>query len=277
MAIDLHSHSRYSDGSDTPAEIVATARAKGLTALALTDHDLLDGLDEARAAAGDEIEFVPGTELSVDWHEMGMHLLVYWIGPDTPLADRLDEIQQGRSDRNIEMVATLNDMGIDITIEQLQEEAGVGVIGRPHFAAILVRAGVVDSIGAAFDQYLAAGRPAYRPRIRLDAAEAVRLAWESEAVPVVAHPHTLADGSQEFTHVLPELAELGIAGIESHYVEYTPDLRLDLARRVTDLGLVATGGSDYHGTYKPGIDLGTGKGDLSVPESCLEQLAARRS
>jgi len=277
MAVDLHTHSRYSDGSDSPAEIVAEAKALGLDAVALTDHDLLDGIDEAVDAAGTDIELVPGTELSVQWEGKAMHLLAYWVGHDSPLADRLDEIQRGRMARNHEMVEALVGLGIDITMEELEAEAGIGVIGRPHFAAILVRKSAVKTIGEAFDQYLAVGRPAYRPRVRVEAAEAMELTRRSGAVPVVAHPHTLADDADEFSHIFPRFAELGAVGIECYYVEYPRDQRERMAAAVEDLGLVATGGSDYHGTYKPGVALGWGKGDLVVPDSCLERLAERRS
>jgi len=276
MAVDLHTHSRYSDGSDTPTEIVTGAKSIGLSAIALTDHDLLDGIDEAARAAGTDIEFVPGTELSVQWEDKAMHLLAYWVGHDSPLAGRLDGIRQGRMARNHEMVEALVGLGVDISMEELEDEAGVGVIGRPHFAAILVRKKAADTIGDAFDKYLATGRPAYRARSRIEATEAIGLAQESGAVSVVAHPHTLADGADEFSHLLPRFAELGVVGIECHYVEYPQYLRENMAAAAEDLGLVATGGSDYHGTYKLGIALGSGKGDLRVPDSCLERLAERR-
>lgn len=276
MAVDLHTHSRYSDGSDTPTEIITRAKSIGLSAIALTDHDLLDGIDEAARAAGTDIEFVPGTELSVQWEGKAMHLLAYWVGHDSPLAGRLDGIRQGRMERNHEMVEALIGLGVDISMEELEEEAGVGVIGRPHFAAILVRRKAADNIGDAFDKYLATGRPAYRARTRIEAAEVIGLARESGAVSVVAHPHTLADGADEFSHLLPRFAELGVVGIECHYVEYPQYLRENMAAAAEDLGLVATGGSDYHGTYKLGIALGSGKGDLRVPDSCLERLAERR-
>ena len=150
------------------------------------------------------------------------------------------------------------------------------MIGRPHFAAILVNKGVVATIKDAFDQYLAAGRPGYRPRIRVDAAEAIEIAKESGAVPVVAHPHTLADASDGFSHLFPQFVELGALGVECYCADYPQVQRDSMAATVEGLGLVATGGSDYHGTYKPGVSLGSGKGDLAVPESCLERLAEMR-
>jgi len=276
MAVDLHTHSRYSDGSDSPAEIVTKAKALGLSAVALTDHDILDGIDEAVETAGIDIELVPGTELSVQWEGRGMHLIAYWVETDSPLAGRLTEIQTGRTARNHEMVEALNSLGVELTMEELEAEAGVGVVGRPHFAAVLVRAKAADSISDAFDKYLAAGRPAYRPRNRIEATEIMDLARESGAVPSIAHPHTLADGREGFSELFPQFAELGAVGIECHYPEYPPEMRESLAKTVDELGLVPTGGSDYHGTYKPDISLGIGKGDLSVPDSCLERLAERR-
>ena len=275
MAVDLHTHSRYSDGSDSPAELVRRAQATGLAAVALTDHDILDGNPEALAAAND-IVVVPGAEISVEWEGRAMHLLAYWTEEDSPLGAKLEEIRIGRDRRNREMVEALRDLGIEITLAELTEEAGVGVVGRPHFAAILVRMGVVGTLSDAFDQYLATGRPAYRPRARVEAAEAIELARVSGAVPVVAHPHTLADDREGFTRLFPSFAALGASGVECHYVEYPPALRQSLAGAAADCGLVATGGSDYHGTYKPGISIGVGTGDLVVPDSCLDRLSERR-
>ncbi len=276
MAVDLHTHSRYSDGSDTPAEVVGKGVAAGLSALALTDHDLLDGIDEARAAAGSDLELVPGTEISVEWRGRAMHLLAYWVEDDSPLKERLEEVRRGRIERNREMVQALIDLGIDTTISEIEDEAGVGVVGRPHFAAVLVRKGVVETISEAFDQYLATGRPAYRARTRIEAAVAIDLAWRSGAVPVVAHPHTLADNMNGFADLFPAFADLGVAGVECHYVEYPQETRDRVAALAEAAGLVATGGSDYHGTYKPGVAVGVGTGDLRVPDSALEGLESRR-
>jgi hypothetical protein len=276
MAVDLHTHSRLSDGGVMPSVIIEMAIARRLHAIALTDHDLIDGNPEAARTAAGRIEFVPGVELSVEWKGHGMHLLAYWTEPDTPLSDRLDEIRRGRETRNLEIVDTLNGLGIPITIEEVWEEAEIGVIGRPHFAKVLVHKGVVNTVPEAFDQYLANGRPAYRKRMRVPADEMVELAWRSGAVPVVAHPHTLGDNREQFTELFPELKRLGVAGVECHYVEYTPDQRLRFARSAESLGLVATGGSDYHEKYKEGIEVGVGRGDLVVPDEALERLSERR-
>lgn len=275
MPVDLHTHSSCSDGSDSPEELIANAAAAGATTIALTDHDNLNGIDRARAAAGAHgIELIPGTELSVRWERGAMHLLVYFLEPATgPLQDRLAQLQDGRADRNLRVVRALQDLGIDITYDEVEREAQGQGIGRPHIAAVLMAKGVVPDIAAAFDAYLAKGRPAYQERYRLDFVEAVELARASEAVPVIAHPHTIGVSADDYGAALRYGASIGVMGIEAHYSEYSPDTRAALAALADDLGVVATGGSDYHGTYKPDIDLVVGRGDLAVPEAVVDRLA----
>ncbi len=274
MAVDLHLHSRFSDGSDSPTAIVDAAADLGLTGIALTDHDILDGVPEAAAAAKRRgILFVGGTELSVSWRDQSMHMLVYFLEPGSgPLQDRLGALQESRHNRNIEITSRLAGLGVEITFAEVQQEAGSGVVGRPHFAAVLMAKGHVASVAEAFDRYLAAGRPAYVPRMRLTAEEAIRLARETDAVAVIAHPHTLQLRSEEFAGGFRELVDIGLGGIEAHYSEYTPEMRNRIAAICADLGIVATGGSDYHGTYKPSLAVGTGTGDLRVPDEALHRL-----
>ena len=276
MAVDLHTHSRLSDGGVMPSEIVEMAIRRGLTTVALTDHDLIDGIPEAAETAAGRIGFIPGVELSVQWEGRGMHLLAYWVAAETPLADRLAEIQEGRRIRNLEIIEAFEQLGIPITLEEVEEEAEIGVIGRPHFAGVLENKGYVTSKGQAFDMYLANGRPAYRPRRRVAADEMVALARESGAVTSVAHPHTLADSRDEFAHLFPRFAGLGIDGVECHYVEYSPETRQHAAAMAEEAGLVPTGGSDYHERYKPGIEVGIGRGNLVVPDEVVDRLRERR-
>ncbi len=278
MAVDLHLHSIFSDGSDTPEQIAAQAAAVGLTAIALTDHDILDGIPRADAAAASHgINFIGGTELSVLWRDQGMHMLVYFLEPGSgPLQDRLGALQESRAGRNEQIAAQLRALGIDITMDEVLQEAGTGVVGRPHFAGVLINKGYVSSVPEAFDRYLAAGRPAYVPRLRLSAEEALALARSSRAVPVIAHPHTLNLRSDEFATGFRELVDLGLGGIEAYYGEYTVDMRTRIAEICSRLGIVATGGSDYHGKYKPHLQVGTGKGDLRVPDSVFDDLVAAR-
>jgi predicted metal-dependent phosphoesterase TrpH len=266
LAVDLHSHSTCSDGTDAPAALVRLALQAGLTALALTDHDTLGGIAEARAAAaGTTLEFIAGVELSVDWEAGPAHFLAYWLEPGPgPLQDRLADIAAGRARRNGEILAALATLGLDLSPGELRSSPGL--VGRPHIAAAMVRRGFVPTPEAAFDLYLARGRPAYRPRLRLSAAEAVALTRRSGGAPVLAHPHTIAAGAAEYAAALVAFRDLGGAGIECHYPDYPADLQAHLAAVTRRLGMVPTGGSDYHGEHRPGIVLGAGRGDLDVPD-----------
>ena len=274
MAVDLHSHSMASDGSDPPAELVRRALERGLAGLAVTDHNTLGGLSEARRAAdGTGLELVPGTELSLS-DQGGMHLLVLWLEPEGgPLQKRLEGLREARTGRNTRMVETLTNLGMPITIDEVNEEAQGGSVGRPHIAAVMMRKGYVPDIKTAFEEWLGRGRPAYAERDRLDAEEAITLARQSGAVPILAHPHTLGiHRAVEMAELLTRLGGAGLVGMEAIYSTYRRHERegyADLARR---FGLLPSGGSDYHGTYKPGLEVGVGHGDLHVPDSVLEDL-----
>lgn len=279
MAVDLHLHSSYSDGSDDPAAIVALAVEAGLTALALTDHDNLNGIAAARSAARTAgIRFIPGTELSVNWNTGSMHMLVYFLEPGPgPFADALTALQGSREDRNRAMANRLTDLGLDVSYDEAAEEAGGTGIGRPHFAAVLVRKGHASNIKEAFDRFLANDRPGYVPRRRLEAIEAVRLARASAAVPVIAHPHTLGVSRSDYSDAFGDLVDAGLGGIEAYYPQYEPPVREHLAEVCRQLDIVPTGGSDYHGSYKPGLSVGSGRGDLVVPDETVDLLEEERS
>ena len=246
--------------------------------MALTDHDTLGGISEAHAEAHQlGIELIPGTELSVVWPAGTMHMLVYHLEPGPgPLQDELAGLRAGRDVRNSEILARLADLGIDVDARSVVDEAGGGVVGRPHIAAVLVARGRAKTIADAFDRFLARGRPAYVERTRLDATAAIDLARASRAVPVLAHPHTIGVAAADYETAFEQLAAAGLAGIESHYAEYSPDIRSHLAAICDKLGVIATGGSDYHGRYKPDISVGVGRGDLSVPDEVVDRIAAAR-
>lgn len=275
MAIDLHSHSSFSDGSDTPEELVGKAARLGIESLALTDHDTLEGIPRARAAAeAAGIELIGGTELSLDWDKGGMHLVVLWLDPGPgPLQDRLEGLRRGRNLRNEAIVARLNDLGIDVTIDEILEQAGTGSVGRPHFAAVMQRKGFVETMTQAFDEYLATGKPAYVGRDRLSPMEAIQLARASGGVPILAHPHTLGvDNRHEMADLLDKLVGYGLVGIECHYGSYPADGRSGMVAMAKRFGLLPSGGSDYHGTYKPDVELGLGRVGLPIPSELLEDL-----
>ncbi|MGH8914432.1 MAG: PHP domain-containing protein [Acidimicrobiia bacterium] len=276
MVVDLHAHSTASDGSQTPSDLVAMAASRGLGALALTDHDTLQGIDEARAAAeGVDLELIPGTEVSLDF-DGGMHLVVLWLEPGPgPLQDRLASLQAGRDQRNAVIADRLAALGMPVTLEDIAEEAGYGSVGRPHIAAVMMRKGFVESVAEAFDLWLGAGKPAYAGRPRLSPEEGISLAVASGAVPVLAHPHTLGiNRSHEMAALLTRLRSAGLVGLEAFYAGYHRHEREGYADLASRFGLVASGGSDYHGSYKPGLELGIGYGDLQVPGSVVDQLRA---
>jgi predicted metal-dependent phosphoesterase TrpH len=276
--IDLHTHSTASDGSDAPAALMAMAARAGLSAIALTDHDTVEGLAEARAAAADAgVRLIQGCELSCEVGEATMHLLVYFLA-DTPgpLQDRLGGLQAARADRNERIVAVLQANGLDVTLDEILTEAGGGSVGRPHVAGVLLRKGYVTSIQEAFDVWLGKGKPAYLERERLPPAEAIALAHASGAVAVLAHPTSLGFDAPALEAFVAGLAADGLDGMECEYGRYRPDLRAALRSMAGQFGLAVTGGSDYHGRYKPDIALGTAMGDLNVPDDLLDALEARR-
>jgi predicted metal-dependent phosphoesterase TrpH len=206
-----------------------------------------------------------------------MHLVVLFLPPEPgPLQDRLGELQSGREDRNRQIVERLLQLGVNIEYAEVLEEAGGGTVGRPHIAAVMVRHGYVVDIASAFELFLAKGRPGYIGRRRLHPEEAIELARMSGAVPVLAHPHTMAlDSSEQVRVTMSRLSGAGLRGMECYYPLYSPLERegyVALARR---FGLIPSGGSDYHGTYKVGIELGSGRGDLVVADQVLEELRPR--
>ena len=249
MTLDLHCHSTASDGAFDPAEVVARAAAAGVTTLALTDHDTLEGLAEAAAAAtACGIAFAPGTELSVRGPSGSMHLLAYLpsLVPE-PLASRMRQIGEYRSARNQRIVARLGELGYPVRWEDVVAKAR-GRVGRPHIAAALVDAGYVETVQQAFDELLSDAGPAYLEAGSFGPAEAVALARESGCAPVLAHPYTLRLGADELDAFAGELAAAGLLGLECFRTDH------DEATRVANLaicerhGLVPTGGSDFHGT-----------------------------
>jgi hypothetical protein len=275
MAVDLHSHSTASDGSEKPAALIEQALQIGLTALALTDHDTQDGMADAKLAAdATGLELIAGTELSLEYDVGGMHLVVLWLEPGPgPLQDRLLELRHGRGQRNEMIAQRLTELGMPVTAEEILHEGGSGSIGRPHIAAVMMRKGYVESIVEAFELWLTSGKPAYIGRPRLSPEEAIQLARASGGVPVLAHPHTLGiNRAHEMADLLTRLIGAGLVGLEAYCAGYRRHERegyADLARR---FGLVPAGGSDFHGTYKPGLSLGTGYGDLIVPDVVVEEL-----
>lgn len=277
-AIDLHTHTTHSDGSASPKELIARASSKGARSIAITDHDTVDGFAEARAAAdGFGIEFVPGIEISADFSPGTMHILGYLIDGGSPaLNEQLAMLKNAREKRNPEIARRLDGLGFDISYEEVAQLAGNKVVGRPHFASVLVKKGYVRNIQEAFDTLLKKGAPAYVEKARLSPRDAIELIHGAGGIAVLAHPYQLRLSSYEAAdELVAELAAFGLDGIEAIYSRHSPDQRSRYSEIALRHELLITGGSDYHGSYKPDIDLVTGLGDLEVPYSLLEALKAR--
>ena len=274
---DLHIHSTKSDGSVAPREIVRMAREMALGAVSITDHDTAAGTAEALEAGREfGVTVIPGVEISVEFHSKTVHMLGYCFGNGAQrLQQGLDTIVEGRNDRNRKIVGKLNELGLGIAYEEIEAEADGGIVGRPHFAAVMLRKGCVATRQEAFDRYLARGAAAYVDRLRFSPEDSVVMIRESGGIPVLAHPKfiPLAEG-ETLEQVVQVLVDAGLAGIECYYSLHTDEETreyLDLAKR---FGLVVTGGSDFHGASKPDIALGSGMGALRVPMECAEALQA---
>lgn len=278
--IDLHNHSDRSDGSETPERVVELAHEVGCSAVALTDHDTLGGLPAAGArAASLGIRLVPGCEVScVPVAGGGVHVLVYFVDdPASPLGTELDRLRQDRRDRNEALAARLQQLGIPVTVAMAAGHAGTPAgVGRPHFARAMVDVGAVASLDEAFARYLGNGGAAYVPKGRLSVADVCRLARDSGGVAVLAHPLTVGLAGPALADLVGDLAAAGLVGLEAVYGRYSPRQRTDLGNLARRFGLVATGGSDCHGAGTPDLHVGTGTGDLKVPDRVLDQLAAAR-
>lgn len=254
MRIDLHTHSTWSDGTDSPAELVAAAVAAGLDVIALTDHDVMSGWGEAgRAGLDHGLTVVPGIEISCSIERISVHLLAYFPDPDHPaLVAELTRARDSRSSRLRRMTELIAADGYPIDHAQVQARAAPGAtLGRPHLADALVAAGVVPDRSAAFADLLASNGPYYVTHYALDPVHAVEVVTESGGVPVMAHPFASARGRVVTDRVIEQMTEAGLFGLEAHHRDHTAAGRrhaLELAGR---LGLQVTGSSDYHGTGKP--------------------------
>ncbi|MDD4732751.1 MAG: PHP domain-containing protein [Desulfovibrio sp.] len=271
MTIDLHAHTTASDGTLRPSELVALAKKNRLTAVAVTDHDTLSGLEEA-LEAGRELdqEVIPGCELSVGEGKHSMHIVGLWLRPDSPrLQEALDFVIQERGNRNHKIIAKLNELGLKIDYDEVKALAG-GTVGRPHMAQVLLRKKLVGSITEAFAKYLGNDGAAYVPRTRLSPARALELLRAEGATPILAHPYLLGLTLSALEERLRELMALGLEGMEVYYTEHPNDIRRAYRGLADRLGLLVSGGSDFHGSVKPGIFLGRGKGDLHVDDELLE-------
>lgn len=272
--IDIHMHSVFSDGSMTPEELVAEAAGLGLRGIALTDHDTVGGIPrflEAARAAG--VPAIAGVEVSAEIEKGTLHVLGYGVDyRNREFLEHLRWIREGRNSRNREMLQKLNRLGIRLTMEDVTRHAGADVVARPHFAQALIAKGYVRDKREAFDRYLAKGKPGYAERRRLNPETTMELLRMAGGLPVIAHPFTLKRTHKEMKPLLAHLKEYGLAGMEVYYSEHSKDLQRAYLKLTGELGLLATGGSDYHGAISPGVKMGKGTGGLNVPDAVWENV-----
>jgi 3',5'-nucleoside bisphosphate phosphatase len=276
--IDLHAHTTASDGTFTPTQLMEHAVEKGLTAVAVTDHDTTDGLPEAAQAARQRgIEFVPGIELSISYHSGRFHMLGYFIDWENPtLAGRLQLLKENRIKRNQLMAAKMEELDLPVTLEDIIAESGGGQVGRPHMAMAMVKKGIVSTVQEAFDKYLADGAMAHFPKDKITAEEGIELIHAAGGLAVMAHPDSLKMDNATLLEDLKRLKEQGLDGIECYYNNHSPQRSRDLLAIAQEAGLIATGGSDFHGAAKPHVQLGVVVEGQPVPNSVLSALKERK-
>jgi predicted metal-dependent phosphoesterase TrpH len=270
--IDLHTHSDESDGTFTPSEVVRRAAELGLDVVALTDHDTTSGLGEATEAAREVgVELVPGVEFSAEHQATSVHVLCYWMDvSNEELQTELQRLRDDRFRRGEMMIEKLQALGFDISFERVREIAGGGNIVRPHVAQAMVEAGIVADEAEAFDRYIADGGPAHVPKHALDPLDSVDLIVRAGGVCVLAHPGMWGAQSSVPDDLIVAMAERGMVGLEVDHTDHTPEQRAIYRAMAERLDLVATGGSDCHGTRYDPIRLGS---SLCDPE----QFAALRA
>ncbi len=262
----MHSHTNASDGEHSPEELIEIARERGISTLAVTDHDTTAGLERALTAVErvSDIELIPGVELSTDIPGYEIHVLGYFVNWRDPEFQRmLDQFREGRIGRAEKIVRLLGELGAPISFASVQAIAGDAAIGRPHVARALLQAGHVATVQEAFDKYLANDRPAYVEHYSLPPPEAVALILRAGGVPVLAHP-------REVKHYVPELLPAGLLGLECYYADYDERERAELLALAKQYGMVPTGGSDFHGLHRMG-HMG-GLGEANVPPEVMDML-----
>jgi predicted metal-dependent phosphoesterase TrpH len=281
--IDLHIHSTASDGTFSPADIVALALRLPLGAIAITDHDSIAGSREALISGiPSELGFLTGVEISAEpppsYAGAGsIHILGYGIRLDDPeLNGTLEKLQNARRERNPQIIARLNKLGIAVRLEEVEKEAHDSQPGRPHIANVMLKKGMVSSIDEAFDRYLGNGKPAYIDKFRIESSHAIELINAAGGIPVLAHPSLLElETDDQLDDILEEMIAMGLKGLEVYFSEHSIEQTHRYAELSRRYGLLMTGGTDFHGDIQPEIRLGVGRGNLFIPYTLYERLIER--
>ena len=282
-SVDLHVHSNKSDGTFAPSDLFTLALSKGLSAFALTDHDTTEGIDEALAAAsaararGADIEVIPGIEFSTEYEGKDIHIVGIDIDYKSDAFQKyLKNFQDSRDNSNRKMCIKLAEHGVDITYEKLRAEYPDSVLTRAHYAKYMLEHGAVKSMSEAFDRYIGDRAPCFLPREKVTPSQAVTLILESGGIPILAHPILYHMSDARLDKLVATLKEDGLVGIEAIYSTYNQAEERQIRKLADKYDLRISGGSDFHGGTKPGLEMGNGYGKLFVPYEVLEKLRERR-
>jgi hypothetical protein len=281
LGIDLHIHSTASDGSLTPAEIINRAQRLNLAAIAITDHDSIYGSKEAlQAGIPPSLKFLTGIEISAAHPTFfpgsgSFHILGYCIRLDNQaLNQALNRLRDARKNRNPKIIKRLNELGLKISLEDVNPTIAHGQLGRPHIAQVMIKKGFVKSMDEAFDKFLGAGKPAYVDKNRIGCEETIKMIRDAGGVPVLAHPALLnINDDFQLEELIQNLIKIGMRGIEVYYPEHSPEQMQRYRELANKYNLLITGGTDFHGSITPKIEMGTGKGTLFIPYKLYEELA----
>lgn len=271
--VDFHNHSTRSDGTLTPTELVDHAKECGLSAFALTDHDSVDGIEEAQKRAEEiGMEFIPGIEFSAA-ENTETHIIGLFIDPENEaLLKTIEKLKGSRRRRMEEVCRKLRALGFDITHDEALALAGSKFVGRAHIAKLMVEKGYCETVAECFEKYIGLGKPAYAEKNELSAIEAVKAIRAAGGLAFLAHLNQTKFNAEQLETLLLQLKEAGLTGVEGYYPEYTPEHISEYRALAEKLSLSLSGGSDFHGSMKPHISMGTGKGDLVIPYYILENM-----
>ncbi len=272
--IDLHVHSNASDGTYTPSQVVALAVEKGLSAMALTDHDTISGIPEAQAAAaGLPIEIIPGIEISCVYQGKEIHILGLYVNPDDQeFRTAAEGLRLIRDKRNETMMLRFQEAGMDLTLEEILEKNPGTVITRAHIARLLMEKGYVKTMDQAFRKYLDYGGPYCPPKEEITPEYAMKILTNSKASPVLAHPYQYRLGDQKTEELVCYLTSLGLHGLEVYHSSNNQYESGKLKKLALKYGLFSAGGSDFHGDNKPDISIGSGRGGLRITSLLLDDI-----
>ena len=276
--VDLHTHSTRSDGTFTPSQLVHMAQEKGLSAFALTDHDTASGIEEAmQAAAGTEVEVIPGIELSTKYLEKDIHIVgLFYDYKDPEFCRQVKEFSDARDLRNRKMCDMMCAAGLPIPYDELMADNPGAIVTRANMAKFLLKKGAISKLSEAFDKYIGDDCPFFVPREKITPQKAVEFLLRFHGIPILAHPFQYKLGDEGLETLVRQLKEAGLMGIEAYYCQHTPEMTEQIRTLASRYDLLLSGGSDFHGTNKPDLEMGTGYGHLAVPEECLIRMKHAR-